>query len=116
MVCRWGDRTGESGGLTAEDIEQLRPDLASDGVEVLRVYDRIAEARAKFPPGTRVIAARKHWGHPAGVVVGGGYTVDEQGPVLDVEFDGYVSSWSLSWLEPVPAAAEKEPADDRPCT
>ena len=76
-------------------------------MEVLRVYDGIAEARAKFPPGTRVIAARKYWGHPAGVVVDGGYTVDEQGPALDAKSDGHVSSWSLSWLEPVPPAAEK---------
>lgn len=76
-------------------------------MEVLRVYDGIAAARAKFPAGTRVLAARRHWGHPVGVVVDGGYTVDGQRPRQDAEFDGHVSSWSLSWLEPVPPAAEK---------
>ena len=31
------------------------------GREILRVFDGLAEAKAKFPPGTRVAAPRKWW-------------------------------------------------------
>jgi hypothetical protein len=105
LACRSGDLAWESGGYDAEAAERMRGLLPEYGAEVTRVYDGPAEAREKFPPGTRVFAARKHWGHPVGVVADGGYAVNGQGPVLLAEFDGSVSEWPARWMEAVGARA-----------
>jgi hypothetical protein len=101
LACRCGDRTWESGGYNVAAAEWMRRTLPEYGMEVTRIFDGPAEAREKFPPGTRVIAPRKYWGSPLGVVVDGGYSVNGQGPVLLAEFDGHVSDWNTRSLEVV---------------
>ena len=106
LACRHEDLSWEAGGYDEAGAEWMRALLTRVGVEVLRVFDGAAEAREKLPPGTRVIAARKHWGSPLGVVVDGGYGVNGQGATLLAEFDGRVSEWPARWLEPVALARE----------
>jgi hypothetical protein len=47
----------------------------------------LAEARRKFPPGTRVGAPWKHQGSPVGAVEDGGHTVTDGGVMVRVRFD-----------------------------
>jgi hypothetical protein len=107
LACRSSSGlTWESGGFDDESAAEMARLLPEYGAEVVRVFDGPAEAREKFPPGTRVIASRKYWGSPLGVVVDGGYSVNGQGPVLLTEFDGHVSVWNARSLEAVTPGKE----------
>ena len=96
LACRSAVGEWESGGYDEAGAEEMGPLLAEFGIELVRVFDGEAEAREKFPPGTRVLAARKHWGSPLGVVTGSGYAVNGSGATVVAEFDGHASVWPAS--------------------
>lgn len=93
----------ESGGWTEQDVASLLPAMKEQcGCTIIRVYDGIAEAREKFPPGTRVIAHRKWWKSQAGTVEADGeWPCDSMGAHVPVRFDGDAGAlgWWASGLE-----------------
>jgi hypothetical protein len=111
IAYRQGGRDYRSGGWSNDDLTEMLPAMEEIGCEIVRVYDGIAEAREQFPPGTRVIASRKHWKSPVGTVVTDaetepcgvdnchckGWTCDN----VPVRFDGddHVLGWWASGLE-----------------
>ena len=104
-----------SGAWTEQQVAELLPEMEKIGCVIIRVYDGIAEAKAEFPPGTRVIARRKHWKSPLGTVAtdaeiqqckvrnchAHGWHCDSSGAHVPVRFDGDegVLGWWAGGLE-----------------
>jgi hypothetical protein len=81
--------------------------LQESGCTRFVIRDGLEYARALLPPGTRVIATRKHWGNKAGTVLDG-YEVSQSGEDALVKFDdGPEMTWWIRGLEAVarPAGA-----------
>jgi hypothetical protein len=65
-----GDRIRLDGGIAPEDVDLHRQAMEEElGLTIIRVFDGLAEAKQKFPPGTRVAAPRKWWKSQLGTVV-----------------------------------------------
>lgn len=70
IAYRQDGRDHVSGGWFGRDIPGLLQAMVDEcGCTIIRVYDGIAEAKARFPVGTRVVARRKWWKSQVGTVV-----------------------------------------------
>ena len=70
IAYRMDGRDHQSGGWSEQDVPEMVAAMEDQlGCVILRVFDGLAEAKAKFPPGTRVAAPRKWWKSQLGTVV-----------------------------------------------
>jgi hypothetical protein len=90
-----------AGSLTADQAEWMVARLQERGCSGFVIRDGLEYARALLPPGTRVIAPRKHWGSQVGTVLDG-YDVSQSGEEALVRFDGGPEmTWWIRGLDAV---------------